>query len=95
MAGSKRTEKSDGTHPYDPCPGGVPVWNPLMQAREMGYVLEGSILLIRWVRKPTAYKKEKRFIFPPARNTGWKLKMGCYDPVDLLPAKFLMKEITE
>lgn len=31
-----------------------------------------EVSFLRWVRKPTAYKKEKRFIFLPARNTGWK-----------------------
>lgn len=48
---------------------------PPHAGEEMGYVLEGSVFL-RWVRKPTAYKKEKRFIFLPARNTGWKPENG-------------------
>ena len=31
---------------------------------------------VGWARKPTAYKKVKRFIFPPTRNTGWKQGNG-------------------
>ena len=35
-----------------------------------------EISFLHWARKPTAYKKVKRFIFPPTRNTGWKQGNG-------------------
>ena len=41
---------------------------------EMGYVL--PIIMSMLIIEITAYKKVKRFIFPPTRNTGWKQGNG-------------------
>ena len=71
-------------------PGGVPVWNPLMQARKWAMCWEGSILLTLG-KKTYRIQKGETFYFPAGQEHWLEAgKMGCYDPVDLLPAKFLM-----
>ena len=63
---------------------------PPHAGEEMGYVLEGSILLTLG-KKTYRIQKRRNVLFScrPGTLAGSR-KMGCYDPVDLLPAKFLM-----
>ena len=68
---------------------------PLMQARKWAMCWK-EVSFLRWVRKPTAYKRGETFYFPAGQEHWLEAgKWGATDPVDLLPAKFLMiKEIT-
>lgn len=57
---------------------------------EMGYVLEGNILLTLG-KKTYRVQKGETFYFPGQPGTlAGSREMGGYDPVDLLPSKFLM-----
>ena len=54
---------------------------PPHAGEEMGYVLEENL--------PRTKRRNVLFSCRPGTLAGSR-KMGCYDPVDLLPAKFLM-----
>lgn len=59
--------KIRGTHPYDPCSPGRSCVEPPHAGEEMGYVLEGSILLTLG-KKTYRIQKGETFYFPAGQE---------------------------